>query len=225
MTYISRSADTSQPASNKSADEQIYGLLAIADDHQKAVRLGIEAMALQRTEFAKDRIALAQQAEEIKRLSEKLAAVTLQAIPQVAQSAGQAARSAVDKALAGTAETAVQVAAAAAQPTLDGFKGAVSSASTVQLELRKAVKDFRRDWIQVVAVAIISAILAAAMVAYAAIWLQRLELDQHRQKLDQLEVQRTQLTAEVSRLTAEASALQQRQAEQARRGAAQRAAK
>lgn len=47
---------------------------------------------------------------------------------------------------------------------LDSFTQAVKSAAAVQLELKKAVKDFRRQWKWAVVFAILGMLLAAGLV-------------------------------------------------------------
>ena len=96
-----------------------------------------------------------------------------------------------------TGEQAAGTAAKAAKPELDKFKAAVDSAAAVQLQLRAAVKDFQRQWAWVVAFAIGGIVLAAALVAYGAVWWQLREVGQ-------LQAQRNQLRSEVNALQVQA---------------------
>lgn len=143
-----------------------------------------------------------QQAEKMERLADKLSGTILQAIPQVANAASQAAGSAVKEELAGTAMTAIHAAGIAAQPTLDGVKAAASTAAALQLELTKAVTDFRREWKRSIALAIVGMIVAAALITGGSLWLETA-------RINHLLSQETKLTAEVAAL--------QEQAEQAKR--------
>ena len=182
---------------NDGADKRIYALLAVAEEQQTAVRSGIEGMALERAAMATERVALVQQAERMERLSDKLSGQLLGAIPKVADSAGQAAAAAVSKVLQGTVVTAIGIAATAAQPTLESFREAVGSAGAVQLELRKAVKHFGREWAWVVAFAIASLIGTAVIVAYASVWSQRSELRELEAKRDKLQAEMSTLQEQV----------------------------
>ena len=68
-----------------------------------------------------------------------------------------------------------------------------------QVELKKAVRDFRREWLLVVVCLLATAIVVAALMAYLAISLQRHDLQQ-------LATQKDKLTAEVSALQEQAEA-------------------
>ena len=192
------------------ADERIFALLALVEDQQTAVRAGLQGLAQERAALATERVALVQQAEKMGQLSDKIASAILQAIPKLADSAGQAAGLCVTRALQGTVATAIHAAGVAAQPTLDGFAQAVRSANTVQVELKKAVRDFRREWLVVEVCLLATAIVVAALMAYLAISLQRHDLQQ--------------LAAQKNKLSAEVNALQE-QAEQARRNNGRKAPK
>ena len=181
------------------ADERIFALLTIVEDQQTAVRAGLQGLAQERAALATERVALVQQAEKMGLLSDKLSGLLVGAIPTLADRAGQAAGVCVTRALQGTVVTAIHAAGVAAQPMLDGFTQAVRSANTVQLDLKKAVRDFRREWLLVVVCLLATAIVVAALMAYLAISLQRHDLQQ-------LAAQKAQLTAEVNALQEQAEA-------------------
>ena len=191
-------------------DERIYALLSMVEDQQTAVRAGIQGLAQERAALATERVALLQQAERMERLADKLSGTILQAIPQVAKAASQAAGSAVKEELVGAAMTAIHAAGIAAQPTLNGVATAVESAAAVRLELKQAVKDFRREWKLSIALAIGGMIVAASLITGGSLWLETA-------RIDHLLSQETKLTAEVAAL--------QEQAEQARRSGGRRPAK
>ena len=177
------------------ADERIFALLAIVEDQQTAVRASLQGIAQERAALATERVALVQQAEKMGLLSDKIASAILQALPKLADSAGQAAGVCVTRALQGTVVTAVHAAGVAAQPTLDGFAQAVKSAAAVQLELKNAVEDFRCQWKWAVVFAVLGMLLAAGLVTAGSVWLQMNEV--------------TQLMAQKNKLTAEVNALQE----------------
>lgn len=143
-------------------------------------------------------------------LADKLSGTIQQAIPGVAAAASKAATLAVNQALSETAMTAIHAAGIAAKPTLDGVTAAVKSAAAVQLELKQAVKDFRREWKLSVALAIMGLILAAGLIAGGSLWLEAM-------RIDSLLGQETKLTAEVKAL--------QEQVEQAKRNNGRKPAK
>ena len=49
--------------------ERIFGLIAVAEDQQAAVRAGLEGLALERAGLAKDRVLLVSSAEMIQKLT------------------------------------------------------------------------------------------------------------------------------------------------------------
>ena len=192
-------APDARPGKFSAADERIFALLAIVEDQQTAVRAGLQGLAQERAALATERVALVQQAEKMERLSDKLSGLLVGAIPTLADRAGQAAGVCVTRALQGTVATAIHAAGVAAQPTLDGFAQAVKSAAAVQLELKNAVEDFRRQWKWAVVFAILGMLLAAGLVTAGSDWLQTNEVAQ-------LMAQKNKLTAEVNALQEQAEA-------------------
>lgn len=186
-----------KPGKFSDADERVYALLSVVEDQQTAVRAGIQGLALERAAMATERVALVQQAEQMKRLTDKLVSAVGAAIPQMAQTAGAASRAALAEMLKLSGEAAAQAAAKTALPELAKFTAAVESAAAVQIQLGVAVKDFQRKWAWVVAFAIAGLVLAAALVAYGAVWWQLREIGQ-------LEAQRDRLTTEINALQAQA---------------------
>ena len=197
------------PGEFSNADERIYALLAVVEDQQNAVRAGIQGLAQERAALATERVALVQQAEQLKRLTDKLVSAIGSAIPQMAQTAAEASRAALSEMVEISGEAAAKAAAKMALPELAKFTAAVEAAAVVQRQLGAAVKDFRRKWAWVVAFAIAAMVLSGALVAYGAAWWQLRELSQ-------LQAQRDQLSAEVKAL--------QEQAEQARRSSVKKPA-
>ena len=201
---------SSGKAKFSNTDERIFALLALVEDQQTAVRAGLQGLAHERAALATERVALVQQAEKMGLLSDKIASAILQAIPKLADSAGQAAGVCVTRALQGTVATAIHAAGVAAQPTLDGFAQAVKSAAAVQHELKNAVEDFKRQWKWAVVFAVLGMLLAAVLVTAGSVWLQTKEV--------------AQLMAQKNKLSAEVNALQE-QADQARRNNGRKAPK
>ena len=184
------------------AEERIYALLAVAEEQQTAVRAGIEGMALERAAMATARVALVEQAEQMKGLTDKVLSAVGTAIPLMAQTAGQASRAAFLEVIKVSGTAAATAASEGVKPELAKFTAAAGAAAAVQIQLGAAVKDFQRKWAWVAAFAIGGMIVSSALVAFGAVWWQLRELGE-------LKVQRDQLRTEVSAL--------QEQAEQAKR--------
>ena len=194
--------DDEKSERERKIDERIFALLSMVEDQEKAVRAALGGLAQERAALATERVALMDQAEKMERLADRLSGTIQQAIPGVAKAARQASEMAVKGALAGTAMTAIHAAGIAAQPTLDGVKAAASTAAALQLELRQAVKDFRKEWKWAGTLAIMGMLGAATVITIGSIWLET-------EKVDRLLDQKTKLSAEVSAL--------QEQVEQAKR--------
>lgn len=189
------------------ADEQIYGLIAIAEDQQAAVQAAIEGLALERAALAKDRVTLLQGAERLHKSSEELIKSVLAAMPQIIEAVGTGARQAIQASLVDIGADATRAVTAAAQPTIDQVHQTVKAATTVQRQLGAAVQSFGRDWKRMVALAIVAGVAIAALFAGAAVWWQVREIEQ-------LTAQRDALTAEIASL--------QGQSDQARRNGSKR---
>ena len=195
---------------SKASEDKLYGLLALAEEQQTAVRAGVQGLAIERAAMAAERLALVQQTEAMRNRSEELANTVVKMLPQMAHACAVSATLAVEKALAGAAQTSTQAATLAAGPTLASLTTAMQSADAVQLALRQAVKDFARQWAWVMGTVAAAAILTVALAAWGLVWWQRQELQD--------------LAAEHDRLTAEVSALQS-QIEQARKSGGRKPAR
>ena len=147
---------------SKANEDKLYGLLALAEEQQTAVRAGVQGLAIERAAMAAERLALVQQTEAMRNRSEELTKTVVKMLPQMAHACALSATLAVEKALAGAAQTSTQAATLAAKPTLASLSGAVQSADAVQLALKKAVKDFARKWTWVTPSATAGAILDRA---------------------------------------------------------------
>ena len=75
----------------------------------------------------------------------------------------------------------------------------MKSVATVQLELKNAVEDFKRQWKWAVVFAILGMLLAAGLVTAGSVWLQTNEVAQ-------LMAQKNKLSAEVNALQEQAEA-------------------
>ena len=170
---------------------RIFGLIAVAEDQQAAVRAGLEGLAQERAGLAKDRVLLVQAAETMQKLTEELFKKVLQTLPQIQESSSKAATATVKAALAGVGADTMKAVADAAQPMLDRIADSVTSAGTAQQQLQRASSEFGRRWMTMIAIGVAALLSAVAIVSYAAVYLQR-------QELEELQVKRTKLTAELA---------------------------
>ena len=181
------------------AEERIFGLLALAQEQQAAVKAGLEGLAIEREALAKERGRLTAQLSVMTGLSRDLTVVIQQVGPQMSAAAAKAATVALEKALHGTAERATTAVTLAARPVVERFEEAISSTGVVSEKLRRAVADFTKRW-TILAVAIsASAILATGLICYFVVgW--------ERDELDALSKERDKLKAEVGALPHQADA-------------------
>lgn len=189
------------PGGPGSFEDRIYGLLAIAEEQQTAVRALINDFAIERGQLVTQRAALSEQAGKLKTLSDQLVQTFLKAGPDIASQTHSAATSAVERALAGAATIMTKAVHDTASPAINGFTDAIGSAKDVQFELKKAVAHFERRWTFLAAGISLCSIVVAALLAYAGIYWQG-------QEIARLGEQREKLAADITAL--------QNQAEQAK---------
>ena len=111
--------------------QQIFGLMAVAEEHQKAAAAAIAGMAAERAALAKERALLAQVAQGIQK------------------AASEAVSAAVRQSLAGASETAAKALGDAATPVIGKLSGVVQAASDAEDSMRKAGQWFAWKWVAV----------------------------------------------------------------------------
>jgi|GEM_PF-4457510 len=187
--------------------ERIFGLIAIAEDQQAAVRAGLEGLAQERAALAKDRVILVQTAEGMRKLADELTKRVLQAVPTIYQASNQGATEAVKTALAGVGAETTRLVSDAAQPMLERIADSVTSAGHAQQQLQEASSAFSRRWTMALVWGMVAVLAVVAMVSYVAVYMQR-------QELEEIQAQRVKVTAELAEL--------QGQVDQARRNGGKR---
>lgn len=190
--------------------ERIFGLIAVAEDQQAAVRAALEGLAQERAGLAKDRVLLVQSTEMIQKLTEEMFKKVLKTVPQIEESSSKAATAAVKAALAGVGAETTKMVADAAKPMLAQIADSVTTAGTVQQQLQQASSEFGRRWLTMIVIGFTFLLLLVAMASYAAVYIQK-------QEVEKLQVERTKLTAELANL--------QEQVDQAKRSGGRKPAK
>lgn len=129
--------------------EQLFGLLALADEQQKAVTEALQGLARERVELAKEREALAEEraaladaAERMAELADEVSSATEQAAPRLQEVAAAAAGAAVRQSLTGISGSAIGALKTAAEPVLTTINGAAQAAREADGTLTRSLKGF-----------------------------------------------------------------------------------
>ena len=128
-------------------EQQIFGLMAVAEEHQKAVAAAIAGLAAERAALAKERAALARVAQGIQK------------------DIDDAVSAAVKRSLDGASETAAKALSEAARPVIDRLSGVVRAAGDAEGSLRSAGQWFAWKWVAVAA----GGLVGVCLVAYVAL--------------------------------------------------------
>ena len=127
--------------------QQIFGLMAVAEEHQKAAAAAIAGLAAERAALAKERALLAQVAQGIQKAT------------------SEAVSAAVGQSLAGASETAAKALGDAATPVIGKLSGVVQAARDAEDSMRKAGQWFAWKWVAVAT----GGLAGVCLVAYVAL--------------------------------------------------------
>ena len=127
--------------------QQIFGLMAVAEEHQKAAAAAIAGLAAERAALAKERALLAQVAQGIQKAT------------------SDAVSAAVTQSLADASATAVKALDEAAKPVIGSLSGVVQSAGAAEASLKSAGQWFAWKWVAIAA----GGVAGVCLVAYAAL--------------------------------------------------------
>jgi hypothetical protein len=167
------------------AQQQLFGLMTLAEEHQKAVKAAIDGLTTERQALAKDRAMLIQAAASITKTA-------AEAIPAIQKATGAAVDDAVRDSLAGASNAAVKALNEACRPVIDRLAGVVRVSGEAEAQLNTASQWFAWKW---VALAFFG-LAGVCLVAWASVWWQMHQVEQ--------------LTAEVAELKAGAEDLAKR---------------
>lgn len=174
------------------AQQQLFGLMAVAEEHQKAVQAAIEGLTAERAALARERAAVAQAAASIRQ-------ATSGAIPALQKAAEEAIGASVKESLAGASETAAKALGEAAKPVIDSLSGVVQSADQAEASLRNAGAWFAWKWVAVAA----GGLVGVCLVAYVALAWQLHEVSS-------LQAEKAHLAAQVAQMQANVAALKKK---------------
>jgi hypothetical protein len=172
--------------------QQLFGLMTVADEHQAAVAAAIKSLAEERLALAKERAALSQAAAS-------LSATASAALPAIQKAAGEAVGASVRQSLVGASEVAAKALGEAVKPVLGRLAGVVQAASDAEGSLKNAGQWFAWKWV----VLAVGGLAGVCLVAYAS-----LAWQMHQVK--SLGDEKAELVADVAQLQANVSALEKK---------------
>lgn len=167
------------------AQQQLFGMMTIAEEQQKAVKAAIDGLAAERAAVAKERASMAQ----------VLAAVN-NAAQGVRMAAGEAVATSVAESLSGASKAAAEALGEASKPVIDRLSGVVRAASNAEGKLNGAVAAFGWKWALMASGAAAGGIAALLLGAWISVAWQRHQVET--------------LSAEVAELKATAADLAKR---------------
>jgi hypothetical protein len=132
------------------AQQQLFGLMAVAEEQQKAVNAAIDGLTAERAELAKERAAVAQAAASV-------AGVAVEIRKAVADAVGVS----VKQSLAGASDAAAMALSEAVKPVIGSLSGVVQAASDAEGSLKKAGSWFAWKWVVVACGGLVGVCLVA----------------------------------------------------------------
>ena len=130
------------------SQEQVFGLIAVAEEQQKAVQVALDGLSAERAALAKERAALS-------------------------QSVGASVR----QALAGASEIAAGAFGEASKPFVSQLSGVLKAAGEAESKLSRAVAAFGWRWALLAGGAAAGGIVATVLVGWMVSWWQRHEVE------------------------------------------------
>lgn len=170
------------------AQQQLFGLMAVAEEHQKAVQAAIEGLAVERAALARERAALTK------------AAVSVAAVAgDVRKAAGEAVEASMAQTLGRASDAAEKALGEAVRPVMARLSGVVQAASEAEGTLKRAGQWFAWKWVGVAG----GGLVGVCLLAYASLaW----QLHQVRS----LSEEKAELAAEVAQLEASVAVLEKK---------------
>ncbi|MEY2842148.1 MAG: hypothetical protein RI920_185 [Pseudomonadota bacterium] len=166
--------------------QQLFGLMAVAEEHQKAVKSALDGLTAERAALAKERAAVAQAAASVAGV-----------VVEVRKAAAEAVGTSVRQSLAGAADAAAKALGEASRPIVGQLSGVVQAAGEAEGKLSGAVAAFGWRWAMLAGGAAAGGIVAVLLAAWLAVWWQR-------NQVESLSEQKAALLGEVAQLQASA---------------------
>lgn len=172
------------------AEQQLFQMMTVLEDQQKAVQAAIQGLAAERAAVAKERASMAQ----------VLAAVN-NAAQGVRMAAGEAVASSVAESLSGASKAAAEALGEAAKPVIDRLSGVVKAASNAEGRLNGAVAAFGWKWAMVAGGAAAGGILTVLLAAWISVGWQRHQVETLSEEVAELKATAADLAKRGGRAT------------------------
>jgi hypothetical protein len=184
-------------------EQQLFGLMTVAVEQQKAVQTALDGLSVERAALAKERAALSQASTHLGEVADGVRRAAAAAIPAIQKTTDEAVSVAVRHSLTGASEAAVQALGEAAKPVIGRLSGVVQAAAEAEGQLNGAVAAFGWKWALVAGGAAGGGIAAVLLAGWLSVWWQR-------DQVEQLTEQRQALNVDIVALQATAAALEKR---------------
>lgn len=157
------------------SQEQVFGLIAVAEEQQKAVQMALEGLKAERAEVTKERAGLSTIENDVRR-------VILATLPAVQKTTKEALREEVRESFA------------------EHLKGVVKAAGEVEGKLSGAVAGFGWRWALLAGGAAAGGVAAVLLAAWVTVWWQRSQIKEVSARKAELMEEVVQLQANVTAL-------------------------
>lgn len=178
------------------AQQQLFTLMALAEEQQKAVQAAIEVLAVERAALAKERAAVARAAASVAGVADEVRKAAADAVPALKKAAGEAVGASVKQSLAGAAEAAVQALDQAAKPVIGKLSGVVKAATEAEGSMRRAGAWFAWKWVAVAG----GGAVGVCLLAYASLAWQLHQTNSLHEEKAELQAEIVQLQANANEL-------------------------
>lgn len=155
------------------SQQQLYGLMVLAEEQQKAVQAALDGLTAERAALAKERVTFA---GTVRRAVDE-------SITQSFDGFSSAAANAIDSAV---------------KPAINGLSDVMRAAIEAEGQLKNASQWFAWKWVAVLG----AGIAMVSLFAWASVWWQREQVGQLIQQRDALEVSVAELQANIAALDA-----------------------
>lgn len=169
--------------------QQLFGLMALAEEHQKAVQAAIDGLADERAALAEERAAVAQAAANVAGVADAVRKAVADAVPALKRAAGEAVGASVRQSLAGAADAAVKALEEAAKPVIGSLSGVVKAAGEAEGSMRRAGAWFAWKWVAVAS----GGAVGVCLLAYASLAWQLHQVNSLREEKAELQDEVVQL--------------------------------
>jgi hypothetical protein len=173
------------------AQQQLFGLMAMAEEQQKAVQAAIDGLADERAALAEERIAVAQAAASVAGVADNVRKATANVVPALQKAAAEVLAASVRQSLAGVAQTAAQALGEATKPVIGSLSSVVEAAGEAEGSMRRASAWFAWKWVAVAG----GGAVGVCLLAYASLAWQLHQVNSLREEKAALQEEVVQLQA------------------------------